>query len=81
VGTPPGDRQPEWLTALTRWAEQRLDQDAAAPLLPAALPALERALIATALRHAKGRRQEAARLLGWGRNTLTRKIRELDLDS
>ena len=25
-------------------------------------------------------RQEAARLIGWGRNTLTRKLRELDLE-
>jgi len=28
-----------------------------------------------------GRRQEAAKLLGWGRNTLTRKIRDLGIDS
>ena len=28
-----------------------------------------------------GRRQDAARLLGWGRNTLTRKIKELDMES
>ncbi|MEN8129147.1 MAG: helix-turn-helix domain-containing protein, partial [Pseudomonadota bacterium] len=28
-----------------------------------------------------GKRQEAARLLGWGRNTLTRKINELGLYS
>ena len=26
-----------------------------------------------------GRRQDAAKLLGWGRNTLTRKIKELGL--
>ncbi|WP_348766237.1 helix-turn-helix domain-containing protein, partial [uncultured Salinisphaera sp.] len=28
-----------------------------------------------------GHRQEAARLLGWGRNTLTRKIKELGMES
>jgi two-component system, NtrC family, nitrogen regulation response regulator GlnG len=28
----------------------------------------------------QGRRQEAARLIGWGRNTLTRKLRELGLE-
>ena len=28
-----------------------------------------------------GRKKEAAELLGWGRNTLTRKIKELGLDS
>jgi len=32
------------------------------------------------LRKAEGGRQEAARLLGWGRNTLTRKLKELAMD-
>jgi two-component system nitrogen regulation response regulator GlnG len=50
------------------------------PLLDEALPAFERTLIATALRQARGKRLEAARLLGWGRNTLTRTIKELGLD-
>ena len=40
----------------------------------------ERALITQALIHTGGRRIEAAQLLGWGRNTLTRKIQELGLD-
>jgi two-component system nitrogen regulation response regulator GlnG len=29
------------------------------------------------LKHTAGRRRDAANLLGWGRNTLTRKIKEL----
>ena len=37
-------------------------------------------MIEAALRQTHGRRQDAARLLGWGRNTLTRKIKELELD-
>ena len=37
-------------------------------------------MIETALEHTAGRRQDAARLLGCGRNTLTRKIKELKLD-
>ncbi len=37
-------------------------------------------MIASALARTGGRRQDAARLLGWGRNTLTRKIKELDMD-
>ena len=37
-------------------------------------------MIRVALNTTRGRRQEAARLLGWGRNTLTRKIKELELD-
>jgi two-component system nitrogen regulation response regulator GlnG len=28
----------------------------------------------------QGRRQDAAKLIGWGRNTLTRKLRELGID-
>ena len=50
------------------------------PLLMDALPAFERTLILTALRRARGKRLEAAKLLGWGRNTLTRKIKELGLE-
>ena len=38
-------------------------------------------MILTALKHTGGRKKDAASLLGWGRNTLTRKIKELDMDS
>ncbi len=41
----------------------------------------ESALIVKALEHTGGRRIEAATLLGIGRNTLTRKIQELSLDT
>jgi two-component system nitrogen regulation response regulator GlnG len=41
----------------------------------------EKTLITRALVHTSGRRIEAAQLLGLGRNTLTRKIQELKLDS
>ena len=50
------------------------------PLLDDALPEFERTLIRAALRQAQGGRQEAARLLGWGRNTLTRKLKELAMN-
>jgi len=72
---------PEWSASLMRWAERQLDSGAAGPLLESALPEFEKALIRTALARAHGHRQEAARLLGWGRNTLARKIQELQLDS
>ena len=71
----------DWTRALASWAEDRLAAAPADPLLARALPALERTLIQVALRRAQGRRMEAARLLGWGRNTLTRKIKELGLDA
>jgi two-component system nitrogen regulation response regulator GlnG len=62
-----------------RWVRQSLKQGQGA-LLDTAMPIFEQILIQTALEHTGGRRQEAARLLGWGRNTLTRKIKELQLD-
>lgn len=68
-----------WESVLRRWARQSLRQGHVA-LLDKALPAFEQILIQTALEHTGGRRQEAARLLGWGRNTLTRKIKELGLE-
>lgn len=40
----------------------------------------EKTLILRALQHTGGRKAEAAQKLGWGRNTLTRKIQELGLD-
>jgi len=50
------------------------------PLLDAAVPEFERTLIRVALARCEGRRQDAAKLLGWGRNTLTRKMRELGMN-
>jgi len=73
-------RPTDWSIGLVRWAEGQLDNDTGGPLLEKALPEFERALITTALEKARGHRQEAARLLGWGRNTLTRKIRELQIE-
>jgi two-component system nitrogen regulation response regulator GlnG len=68
------------MAALGRWAARELDRHPEQPLLTTALPEFEKALIRAAMIRARGHRQEAARLLGWGRNTLARKIRELDLD-
>ncbi len=38
-------------------------------------------MIVTALQHTGGHRKDAASLMGWGRNTLIRKIKELNMDS
>lgn len=73
-------RQGAWTDSLAHWAEQQLGTGEQAPLVAAALPEFERTLIRIALRRANGHRQEAAKLLGWGRNTLTRKIRLLNLE-
>jgi two-component system nitrogen regulation response regulator GlnG len=68
----------DWRTALGAWARERL-RSGDAPLLDEAMPAFEQIMIETALEYTAGRRQEAAQRLGWGRNTLTRKIKELGL--
>jgi two-component system nitrogen regulation response regulator GlnG len=75
----PAKLQDEWTRQLTSWAEKRL-ASGDTPLLDDAMPEFERTLIRAALRKAEGGRQEAARLLGWGRNTLTRKLKELAMD-
>lgn len=67
-----------WDVQLADWAERRLEGHAE-QLLDDALPRFERAMIIATLKHTGGRRQEAARLLGWGRNTLTRKIKVLNI--
>ena len=68
-----------WESELRRWVEANLLQGETR-LLGEALPKFERILIEEALRQTGGKRQEAARLLGWGRNTLTRKIQSLGLE-
>ncbi len=68
-----------WRTALRDWVRQSLQQGDI-DLLSEALPSFETVLIETALENTGGRKQDAARLLGWGRNTLTRKIKELGLE-
>jgi len=69
----------EWHTLLHQWAELKL-RAGQNDLLGEALPEFERTLIRIALAETGGQRQEAARRLGWGRNTLTRKIKELGLN-
>ena len=69
-----------WEKALERWAEQAATDHPEIPLLDVATPKYEEIMIRVALRQTGGRRQDAAKLLGWGRNTLTRKISELKLD-
>lgn len=44
------------------------------------IPLTETILIQAALEHTQGHRNEAANLLGYGRNTLTRKIKELAVE-
>ena len=69
----------EWTRSLAAWAETQMD-DGDQALLDAALPEFEKTLIQIAMSKTSGHRQEAAKLLGWGRNTLARKMKALRLD-
>ena len=69
----------DWTRSLASWAERQLSAKRG-PLLDTALPEFEKTLIQIAMSQTNGHRQEAARLLGWGRNTLTRKMKSLQLD-
>jgi len=67
-----------WHEQLAGWANQQLSEGQS-NVLRQALPLFESIMIEAALRHTGGRKAEAAELLGWGRNTLTRKLKDLDL--
>ncbi|ASL25382.1 nitrogen regulation protein NR(I) [Azotobacter chroococcum] len=68
-----------WEQALRLWTDQALARGQS-NLLDIAVPAFERVMIESVLKHTAGRRRDAALLLGWGRNTLTRKIKELGMN-
>lgn len=69
----------DWMAKLSQWAEAEL-ATGTERLLDQALPEVERILIRVALRKARGLKQDAAKILGWGRNTLTRKMKELGIE-
>jgi two-component system, NtrC family, nitrogen regulation response regulator GlnG len=70
----------DWVAALEQEAERRLTRGETG-ILDALGRQFERTLIAKALARTGGRRIEAASLLGMGRNTITRKIQELGIES
>lgn len=65
-----------WQQQLATWAKASLSKGDT-ELLSYALPEFERILLEAALEHTNGHKQDAAKVLGWGRNTLTRKLKEL----
>lgn len=78
-GESPQRAAKEWTRMLAAWAERQI-RNSDGPLIDQAMPEFEKTLIETALSQTNGHRQEAAKLLGWGRNTLTRKMKALHLD-
>lgn len=75
-GSRGGSQNQHWQSLLATWVRSRL-AGGESNVLSQAVPAFERIMIDAALEHTGGRRAEAAELLGWGRNTLTRKLKEL----
>jgi two-component system nitrogen regulation response regulator GlnG len=70
----------DWREMLHHWARNELVQGKQ-QILQDAMPAFEKVMIEVALQHSQGRKRDAAELLGWGRNTLTRKIKDLGLQT
>lgn len=71
----------DWERALSTWASQQLAtiNPGEPGVLNEAMPKFERIMIQAALKQTGGRKRDASVLLGWGRNTLTRKISDLGL--
>ena len=67
-----------WQQLLKQWCYSELTQGKSG-VLDQAIPEFEKTMIESALAHTGGQKKEAAILLGWGRNTLTRKLKELKL--
>jgi len=65
-----------WTQNLQHWVDEQLAQGKN-NIIDQALPEFEKILLERALHFTQGRKQEAAKKLGWGRNTLTRKLKEL----
>lgn len=79
TGTAPAAISGSWMTLLAADLATRLAHGEHR-VLDQVVPAFERVVIEQALNFTGGKRIEAAELLGWGRNTLTRKIQELGID-
>ena len=69
-----------WLQNLKHWADQELKLGHTG-ILQQAIPLFEKCMIEVALQHSGGRKRDASELLGWGRNTLTRKLKELGMQN
>ena len=71
----------DWERSLRSWISGRLSslKPEDTGILHDALRRFERIMIQEALKQTGGRKREASKLLGWGRNTLTRKISDLGM--
>ena len=70
----------DWRELLAKWTDQQL-QEGKYDILNDAILTFEKIMLERALHFTHGHKQDAAKRLGWGRNTLTRKLKELDFDN
>jgi two-component system nitrogen regulation response regulator GlnG len=68
----------DWQEMLATWADTQL-HSGQNNILDDAIMSFERILLERALNYTHGHKQDAAKRLGWGRNTLTRKLKELNM--
>ncbi len=69
-------RQDQWQSLLKQQVQHQLSQDSS-DIAAEYQMMLEQTLLECALEFTQGHKQQAAKLLGWGRNTVTRKFNEL----
>lgn len=69
----------DWPDLLASWTDKQL-RDGRNDILNDAMLTFEKVMLERALQHTHGHKQEAAKRLGWGRNTLTRKLKELGIN-
>ena len=75
----PSAESGEWPDLLASWTDKQL-RDGHHNILNDAMLTFERIMLERALQHTHGHKQDAAKRLGWGRNTLTRKLKELGVN-
>ena len=74
-----GELSESWESLLENVIRQKLIEGSA-DIAKTIIPEVETILIKSALQHTSGKKNEAALLLGYGRNTLTRKVKELNIE-
>ena len=68
----------DWASSLRAYIQEHLD-NGGADLLDVTQPMFEKTLINMALSHTSGHKQEAAKLIGYARNTLSQKISKYNI--
>ncbi len=75
----PSAESGEWPDLLASWTDKQL-RDGHHNILNDAMLTFERIMLERALQHTHGHKQDAAKRLGWGRNTLQESLKELGVN-